>query len=236
MPKNNLKGAELGVSEESAKGTGRAIRVFVVDDHPMVRISLRDMFSSTPGFDVCGEAGTCAEALEKIPAAGPDVVVLDLGLRGGNGFELLRDLRKTAPRAKALVFSMHEETKYALRALREGALGYVMKTARPEELIDAVRRAAKGERVIGDEVQQQLLRSAATGKEEKRPDQALSSREWQVFECLGRGMTMKETAERLGIGEKTVGSFCDRIKEKLDMPRLRDVAQYSQEWFRDEMP
>ena len=119
------------MSEESDKENGRAIQVFVVDDHPMVRISLRDLFASTAGFEVCGEAGTCAEALQRIAESDPDVVVLDLGLRGGNGFELLRDLRKTAPRAKALVFSMHEEAKYARRALREGALVYVMKAARP---------------------------------------------------------------------------------------------------------
>ena len=226
---------EPSLNKTCAADVARPIKVFVVDDHPMVRISLRDLFASTAGFFVCGEAGTCAEALQKITEAGPDVVVLDLGLRGPNGFELLRGLKKSCSEARALVFSMHEETKYALRAIKEGALGYVMKTARPEELLDAVRRVAAGQRVVGVEVQQQLLQNAAEGKTEIRPDQVLSGREWQVFECLGRGMTMKETAERLEIGEKTVGSFCDRIKEKLEMPRLRDVAQLSQDWFRDEM-
>ena len=214
-----------------------AIRIFIVDDHPMVRISLRDLFASTPGFFVCGEAGTCAEALQKVAEAGPDVVVVDLGLRGDSGFVLLRELRKSCPVAKALVFSMHEEAKYALRAIREGALGYVMKTARPEELLDAVAAAGRGERTVSEEVQRQLLQEAAEGRPAaSRPDQILSGREWEVFECLGKGLTMKEIAEKLRIGEKTVGSFCDRIKGKLDMPRLRDVAQLSQEWFRDEMP
>ena len=212
-----------------------AIKVFIVDDHPMVRISLRDMFAATRGLSVCGEAGSCAEALKKIPEASPDVVVLDLGLCGPNGFELLRGLRESGSMARALVFSMYEESKYAIRAIKEGAQGYVMKTARPEDVLAAVVQVHQGKRVVSAEVQQQLLQEAAGEKSELRPDQVLSGREWQVFECLGKGLTMKEISERLGIGEKTVGSFCDRIKDKLELPRLRDVAQLSQEWFRSEM-
>ncbi len=213
-----------------------AIKVFIVDDHPMVRISLRDLFSGTPRFWVCGEACACAEALQKIPEAGPDVVVLDLGLRGSNGFELLRGLKKSLPQVRVLVFSMYEETKYALRAVREGALGYVMKTARPETLLDAVAAVGQGKLTVSEEVQRQLLQEAAEGRSAvSHPDQVLSGREWEVFEHLGRGLTMKEIADHLRISEKTVGSFCDRIKSKLDLPRLRDVAQLSQDWFHDEM-
>ena len=201
----------------------------------MVRISLRDMFSVTRGLSVCGEAGSCVEALKKILEVSPDVVVLDLGLCGPNGFELLRGLRESGSMARVLVFSMYEESKYAIRAIKEGAQGYVMKTARPEDVLAAVVQIHQGKRVVSAEVQQQLIREAAGEKAELRPDQVLSGREWQVFECLGKGLTMKEISERLGIGEKTVGSFCDRIKGKLELPRLRDVAQLSQEWFHDEM-
>ena len=230
------RAADSGMKEESAQAKGQTIKVFVVDDHPMVRISLRDLFASTAGFEVRGEAGTVAEALEKIPAAGPDVVVLDLGLRGPNGFELLRGLKKNLPQVRALVFSMYEETKYALRAVREGALGYVMKTARPETLLEAVGAVVQGKLTVSEDVQRQLLQEATEGRSAaSHPDQVLSGREWEVFEHLGRGLTMKEIAERLRISEKTVGSFCDRIKDKLDLPRLRDVAQVSQDWFRDEM-
>ena len=214
----------------------RSIRVFVVDDHPMIRTSLRDLFASRAEFRCCGEAGSCEEALRLMPDAAPDVVVVDLGMPGDNGFELLRKLKISQPRVHALVFSMHEEAKYALRAIKDGAQGYVMKTSSPDAVLDAVIKVSEGKRVVSDEIQQQLLLEASVGDPaETRPDRALSSREWQVFEGLGHGLTMKEIAERLQISEKTVGSFCNRIKTKLDKTRLRDVAQMAHEWFRQEM-
>ena len=212
------------------------IRVFIVDDHPLIRTSLRDLFASRAELCCCGEAESCAEALRLIPDAAPHVVIVDLGMSGDNGFELLRKLKISQPQVHSLVFSMHEESKYALRAIKAGAQGYVMKTSSPDVVLDAVIKASEGKRVVSDDVQQQLLREAAVGDSvEPRPDQVLSSREWQVFESLGQGLTMKEIAERLHIGEKTVGSFCNRIKTKLDKARLRDVAQMAQNWFRDEM-
>ena len=207
------------------------IRVFIVDDHPMIRMSLSDLFAMRPELKVCGDAGSCAEALERIPAANPDVVVVDLGLGEANGFELLRSLRSRHPGIRSLVFSMHEESKYALRCIKEGAQGYVMKTARPEMVLEAVVQASQGKLVVGPDIQQQLLMEAAGGGPKlDTPDRVLSSREWQVFECLGKGMTMKEIADRLRISEKTVGSFCDRIKTKLGKDRLRDVAQMAMDW------
>ena len=207
------------------------IRVFIVDDHPMIRMSLIDLFAMHPELVVCGDAGSCAEALEKIPAANPDVVVLDLGLGEANGFELLRNLRRRHPGIRSLVFSMHEESKFALRCINEGAQGYVMKKASPEVVLEAVFQASQGKLVVSPEIQQQsLMEAAGGGAKQGAPDRVLSSREWQVFECLGKGMTMREIAEHLRISEKTVGSFCDRIKTKLGKDRLRDVAQMAMDW------
>ena len=213
--------------------SAESIRVFVVDDHPIIRASLRDLFASRPGLCLCGEAESCEEALRKMPEAAPHVVVVDLGLCGSNGFDLLRGLRTRHPQIHSLVFSMHEESKFALRAIKEGALGYLMKTAHPEEILRAVEAVSRGKRVVGERVQQWLLQEAS-GEGRRTPDRVLSSREWQVFECLGKGLTMKEISGQLKISEKTVGSFCDRIKTKLEKERLRDVAHLAQDWICDD--
>ncbi len=210
------------------------IRVFIVDDHPLIRSSLRDLFASRGGeFHCCGEAGSCKEAVERIGAARPDVVLVDMGLPDDNGFALLRELKTNWPRVGALVFSMHEESKYALRAVKEGALGYLMKTATPSAVMDAVIRVSEGKRVVDESIQQQLLEEiSGDPKAGSSPVRLLSSREWQVFEKLGQGQTMREIAEHMKLSEKTVGSFCDRIKVKLGQGRLRDVARMAQEWSR----
>lgn len=212
------------------------IRVFIVDDHPLIRSSLRDLFASRGGeFDCCGEAGSCAEALGGIEAAQPDVVMVDMGLPDGSGFDLVRELKAVWPQIRTLVFSMHEETKHALRAIKEGAQGYLMKTAEPEEILDAIRKASEGKKVVSEGLQQQLLSEVTSPVEEEvHPDRVLSSREWQVFERLGEGKTIKEIAEQLAVREKTVRSYCDRIKIKLGQRRLWNVAWLAQEWRRDD--
>lgn len=214
--------------------TSSDIKVFIVDDHPLVRNSLLDLFAATPGLCTCGEAESCDEALKKIPAARPDLVIVDLGLRGSNGFDLLRSLKKCHPGIRPLVFSMHEESRYALRAIKEGAQGYVMKTVSPEAVLDAVFRVGRGKLVVSEPVQQQLLQDTADSRPgPERPDRILSSREWQVFECLGHGLTTKAIAGQLGISEKTAGSYCERIKTKLGKPRLREISQMAHDWLQD---
>lgn len=212
----------------------RPIRVFIVDDHPIIRSSLRDLFASQGGkFFCCGEAGSCKEALQLIEEARPDVVMVDMELPDDNGFALLRELRINWPKVRALVFSMHGKSKYALRAFKEGALGYLIKTATPSAVMEAVIQVREGKRVADESIQQQLLVEMSDDlKTRPSPERLLSSREWQVFEKLGAGQTMREIAEQLKLSEKTVGSFCDRIKVKLGQERLRGVARIAQEWVR----
>ena len=210
------------------------VKVFIIDDHPIVRGSLRDMCEATPGLAVCGEAGSYGEAIQLLGATNPDIAIVDLGLKVQNGFELLRYLRKHHANVRPVVFSMYEETRYAIRAIKEGAQGYVMKSAPPGAIINAIFDANQGRLVVSEPVQQQILTDVASGQNGPiRPDQVLSGREWQVFECLGKGLTMKETAEQMGISAKTSSSYCERIKAKLNMPRLRDIAQLAHEWLSD---
>ncbi|MDD3440498.1 MAG: response regulator transcription factor [Kiritimatiellae bacterium] len=215
--------------------SSRQIRVFIVDDHPLICQSVEGMLATRPEMVYGGSAASCGEALEKIKQVLPDVVLLDLGLTHSNGFELLRRMRHLLPQTGVLVFSMHDEEKFALRAIREGARGYMMKTAKPQEVLKAIADVAAGQLVIGPAIQQRLLQEAS-GEEPlaPTPDRILSSREWEIFELLGKGLTMKEVSRRLRISEKTVGSFCDRIKLKLNKPRLRDVARTAQQWLCDD--
>ena len=216
--------------------TSAALKIFIVDDHPMLRASLRLLFGNTPGLVLCGEAGSCEEALRLIPAANPDLVTVDVELCGANGFELIRSLKQLNPEIRTIVFSMHEETRFVLRSIKEGAQGYVLKSANPPELLEAVFKAARGELAISPAVEQGFLQSLAENEsEQKRPDLVLSGREWQAFELLGAGLTIKETAAQLHVSEKTASTYCDRIKSKLSLPRLRDVATAARAWFGKEL-
>jgi len=212
---------------------GAPIRVYVVDDHPLIRNGLEDLFSANAKFVFCGGADSCEEALRRMPEVLPNVVIVDLGLCGDSGFELLRGLRARHPQIRVLMFSMHEEAKYALRAIKEGSSGYLMKTARPDEILRAVEAVSQGKRIVGERIQQWLLQETS-GERMRTPDRLLSRREWHVFEGLGNGLTMKEIASQLKISKKTVGSFCDRIKTKLKKGRLRDVAHLAQDWTCDD--
>ena len=213
------------------------VRVFIVDDHPIVRESLFEACRATEGLDACGMAGSYEEAIGEIGRLRPDVVVLDLGLKEKSGFDLIRHLREAYPGMQLLVFSMLEETRYALRAIRDGARGYVMKTAPAGDILDAIVQASRGKLVVSDAVQQQLLQNAAEGAPaEATPDQLLSSREWQVFECLGKGLSVMEISDAIHISKKTVNSYCERIKAKLGIPRLRDISRTAHDWFHDHRP
>lgn len=209
------------------------IRIFVVDDHPIVRKSLADMFNSTPGLCTVGDAASPAEAIERIGKAAPDLAVVDLELNGASGFDLIGNLRRLHPALRILVLSMHDEQRKAQRALRAGAHGYVMKTAGADEILQAVRRVRAGELVVSEAVHQQLVANAAgqgTGSDE--PEQLLSDRELQVFEDLGRGLTPAQTAQALGVSVKTVGTYLTRIKEKYGLAHIRDLARKAYDWIK----
>ena len=218
-------------SSDSAAGRdGRRIRVFIVDDHPMVRVGLAGLFVDQPGFCVCGEADSFEDALRKIPAAGPDIVMIDLALGARSGFDLLRALRTDHPTLRALVLTSYDEAKYAMRAIREGASGYLMKSASMEEILAAVRRAFRGDIVVGEAVRQQYLSEIAneTGMPHASQSQ-LSQREQQIYDALGEGLGQKEMAQRFRLSIKTVGCYCDRIKAKLNFTRLREVMRAARE-------
>jgi DNA-binding NarL/FixJ family response regulator len=207
-------------------------RVFVVDDHPIVRQGLALLIDQEPDLEVCGEAEEVHSALAAITASRPDVLLLDISLPGPDGIELLKAIRSSDPGLPVLVLSMHDESVYAERALRAGANGYIMKQEATENVLVALRRILRREMYVSDRVASTMLRQLAggPGKAGQAPLARLSDRELEVFRLIGEGRATRQIAEELHLSVKTVESYQAHIKEKLGLQGSRDLVQRAIEW------
>lgn len=211
-------------------GTPR--RVLLVDDHPIVRQGLNRLIVNEPDLAVCGEAASVREARQAVRELAPDVVVVDISLRDGDGIELVTDLRAHHPSLPVLVLSMHDETIYAERLLNAGASGYIMKQAAGEEFIAALRRVLEGGTWVSEVVGARMLRRFA-GEEGAQPGGAvgqLSNRELQVLAMIGRGLSSRAIADALNLSIKTVESHRQRIKRRLGLNTSAQLVQYAAAW------
>jgi DNA-binding NarL/FixJ family response regulator len=202
-------------------------RVFIVDDHPLVREWLTTLIDQQPDLAVCGEAATASEAVRAIIASKPEVAIVDISLERSSGIELIKDLRKTCPTLVVLVLSMHEESHYAERALRAGAKGYIMKRETTKKVIDAIRTVLKGQFYLSDAIAQLITTQFVEGKtlSTLSPIEQLSDRELTVFDLLGQGLGTRLIAETLRISVKTVQAYCARIKEKLNLGSATELMR-----------
>lgn len=198
-------------------------RIFIVDDHPLVREALAVMIADAPGLALCGQAGTVADALRLIGQELPDVALIDLSLGSGSGLDLVRQIHVRYPDIRLLVVSMHEEAMYAHRARRAGALGYVNKLAPVERILDGIRCVLAGQQFF----------SETAAAVEGGPG-ALSNRETQIFELIGRGYTAAEIGDSLHISVKTVETHRDNIRKKLGLASSHDLVIYAAKWFADQ--
>lgn len=210
----------------------RRTRVFLVDDHPLVREWLANLIHQQPDLAVCGEAETAAAGLAGITATSPDVAVVDITLAGRSGLELIRDLKLSCPRVAVLVLSMHDELLYAERALRAGARGYIMKREVTKNVILAIRRVQQGKIYLSDRFAATLAEKLAAGAPEapKTPATVLSDRELEVFRLLGQGRATRHIAETLHLSAKTVQAYCARIKEKLGLESSTELLREAIRW------
>ncbi|NUZ07367.1 response regulator [Piscinibacter koreensis] len=208
-----------------------AIRVFLVDDHPLVRDWLKALLQTEPGFEVTGEADEQAAALAAMSADPPDVAVVDLSLRRGSGMELIKALRARLPAVRVLVLSMHEEIRDVERALRAGARGYVMKGASSGQIVPAIRWVHSGKIYATPEVFSRLAErlTQAAGDEIDHVDR-LSDRELEVFRRLGEGQTTRRIADELYVSQKTVQTYCARIKEKIGLDDGAELTLAAIRW------
>ncbi|HEX7899286.1 MAG TPA: response regulator transcription factor [Planctomycetota bacterium] len=220
------------MSKLKAVQTRPRARVFIVDDHPIVRKGIADLLRQAPDMEVCGDAATIEDALRQIAELAPDLVVVDLSLPGAGGLDLLKDLSLRHPRLKAVVLSMHDETLFAERSLRAGARGYVMKQEAVNELETALRRVLEGKIYLSPAMSERLLHFLARGKapNEGSPLERLSDRELEVFEMIGRGMATREIARKLHLSVKTIESHREHIKGKLALPTAAKLVQHAAQW------
>ena len=206
-------------------------KVFLVDDHPIVRQGLALFIEREPDLMVCGEAEDATSALQAIRESSPDFVILDISLNGPDGLELLKTLRVRYPNLPALVLSMHDESVYAERALRAGANGYIMKQEAADKVITAIRHILGGDVYLSDRLTKQMLQQFVNGTISPRdPLAKLSDRELEVFRLIGAGHGTRQIADELHVSTKTVESYQAHIKEKLALRNARELVQYAVEW------
>lgn len=208
-------------------------RIFLVDDHPLVREWLTSLVNHQVDLTVCGEADNAPEAMQAILALKPDVAIVDLALKDSSGIELIKDLKATSPDVRVLVLSMHEELHFAERALRAGAKGYIMKRETAKKVIAAIRQVLAGQLYVSEQVATAMAAQFVTGKTLAAGSavETLSDRELEVFELLGQGRGTRQIAETLKISVKTIQAYCGRIKEKLNVGSATELLREAVRWY-----
>jgi DNA-binding NarL/FixJ family response regulator len=216
------------VASDGTPGGSARIRVFLLDDHELVRRGLHDLLSGEPDIEVVGEAGLAAEALRRIPALLPDVAILDARLPDGHGVDVCRDIRSTHPDVACLMFTSYDDDEALLAAIMAGASGYVLKQIRGTDFVDAVRRVAAGQSLLDPAVTRTVLaRVRQTEHREDDPLAALTDQERRVLELIAEGLTNRQIGERLFLAEKTVKKYVSSLLAKLGLQRRAQAVAYA---------
>jgi DNA-binding NarL/FixJ family response regulator len=213
--------------------TNGIARILIVDDHPVLRAGLSRLINSKAGFSVCGEAGDAAGGLELVRSLKPNLVIVDITLPGASGLVLTKNIRTEFPKTPVLVLSMHEEVLYAVRALRAGAAGYIIKQDAIDNIATALRQVLDGERYVSPSIAGQMI--AKSGVELASgdggdPTAVLSDRELEILELIGRGQEVRDIAKELALSPKTVEAHRAHIKSKLNLQNARQVARFAVQW------
>jgi DNA-binding NarL/FixJ family response regulator len=203
------------------------IRVFLVDDHEVVRRGVRDLLEAEEDIEVVGEAGTVEEAVGRIPATSPDVALLDVRLPDGDGVELCRDIRSAHPEIQALMLTSYDDDEALFNAMMAGAAGYVLKQVRGSDLIRDVRRAAAGESTLDPKLTGKLMDRLRRRHEEDELVARLTEQERRILELLAEGLTNRQIAERMILAEKTIKNYVSNLLAKLGMARRTEAAVYA---------
>jgi len=206
-------------------------RIFLVDDHPLVREWLANLIQQQLDLTVCGETESAPAALSSIATAQPDLVIVDINLKSSSGVELIKDLKKLHPQVPMLVLSMHDESLYAERVFRAGARGYVHKRETAHKMIEAIRRVLEGKLYVSEKSAEILAGQSVKGRVASKPTvELLSDRELEVFDKLGQGIGTRQIAEDFHVSVKTIQAYCARIKEKLNLNSATELLREAVRW------
>jgi DNA-binding NarL/FixJ family response regulator len=216
----------------SRTGEPRKSRIFLIDDHPLVREGLANLINGQNDLIVCGEAEDSAGAMTGIAKTRPDVALVDISLKNESGLELVKILESQFPLVALIVLSMHDEALYAERALRAGARGYVMKRESTKSVLASIRRVMEGGVYVSERVVNTMARrlSSSPKRAESSPVERLSDRELEIFRLLGQGRTTAQIAEDLHLSLKTVQAYCARAKEKFGVSSLGELLRAAIRW------
>ena len=211
-------------------------KVLVVDDHPIVRQGLTQLINQESDFVVCGDAGDIPQALSAIEDCKPDIIIVDISLGHTSGIRLIEDLSHNFPELSILALSMHDESIYAERCLKAGAKGYIMKQEPPEKVVSALRKILDGDIYISDKLGTKLLNKFVTKRADSSgsPVELLSNRELEVFQLVGQGLKTRKIAEELHLSVKTVETYIDHIKKKMNFDDSRDLFLHAVQWTMNE--
>jgi DNA-binding NarL/FixJ family response regulator len=211
---------------------GAKARIFLVDDHPLVREWLTNLIDTTPDLVVCGEADNGKAALQLLAGAEPDLAIVDLSLAGGSGIDLIRSVRTMFPKVAMIVLSMHDERVYAERSIRAGARGYIMKRESTKKIVEAIREVLKGNMYLSKELMELFAEKFVSGAPANgaQPVAQLSDRELEVFQLIGQGYETREIAKTLNVNIKTVQTYCTRIKDKLKFSTGAELLREAVRW------
>src|SRR5438270_148711 len=219
------------MNSTSKTGEARKSRVFLIDDHPLVREGLVNLINCQRDLAVCGEAEDSAGAITGIAKTRPDVALVDISLKNESGLELVKNLEQRFPLVGLIVLSMHDEALYAERALRAGAKGYVMKRESTKSILTAIRRVLSGDVYVSERVVSAMAkRMGSSRKAAAEPVERLSDRELEIFRLLGQGRTTSQIAEDLHLSLKTVQAYCARAKEKFGVTSLTELLRAAIRW------
>jgi len=212
-------------------------KILLVDDHPLVREWLTNLINEEPDFEVCGKVGNTREALGLIGTLLPRVVVVDISLEESSGLELIKDVKAIHPQVDMIVLSMHDEMLYAERAMRAGAAGYVMKREATDKVLEAIRTVLRGGLYFSNTVNAMLAQKHVQGVADQPTDiAALSDRELEVFQLLGRGYNTRQISKQMNVGFKTVHAYCARIREKLNLTNINELVFHAVRWHESQLP
>lgn len=208
-------------------------KILLVDDHPVLRKGLVRLIDAKDEFTVCGEASTAADAMTLIRQQQPHLVIVDIGLPGTSGIELTKTIRAEFPKTPVLILSMHEEALYATRAMRAGALGYIVKQDAIDNIVTALREVLNGGRYLSPIIAAQMQTDGSSGEPHPTNDpmSLLTDREFEIFELIGKGHEVREISEALGVSPKTVETHRTNIKEKLKLKNARQVTRMAVQWL-----
>lgn len=216
--------------------TDTPARVLIVDDHPAVREALALRISRHADLLVCGEAAELTEAMQLVSETKPDVAVIDIGLKVGNGLDLIKRLKARGESVRMLVWSMYQESLYAERVLQAGALGYITKDQATDQIVIAIRRVLEGKIYLSEAMTEKLLTRIHDGKTlgpSSRPEECLSDREFEVFQLIGKGLETPEIATQLDVSPKTIETYRFRMKDKLHISDSKELYRRALRWVEE---